>query len=76
VTPEVRDHAQGRDYAMLVRGVDASKGWIGIAGPSRLFAPADLALYDRILKDQAAALTAGADTAVGLYGVASEGDRA
>ena len=67
VTPSVEQTIAARDYAMLVRGADRSRNWINIAPPSSLFAPASLALYDRILADQAAALTAGADQAVGLY---------
>ncbi|MEM9105733.1 MAG: phytanoyl-CoA dioxygenase family protein [Pseudomonadota bacterium] len=67
VTPSVEQTIAARDYAMLVRGVDHSRNWINIAPPKSLFAPASLALYDRILADQAAALTAGAEQAVGLY---------
>ncbi|MCP4999198.1 MAG: phytanoyl-CoA dioxygenase family protein [Hyphomicrobiales bacterium] len=67
VTPKVEQTIASRDYAMLVRGADHSRNWINIAPPSTLFAPASLALYDRILADQAAALTAGAEQSVGLY---------
>ena len=67
VTPEVRDDAQGRDYAMLVRGEDAASGWINIAGPRGLFAPEDLALYHRVLADQSKVLAAGAMASVSLY---------
>ena len=67
VTPAVEQTIAARDYAMLVRGADHSCNWINIAPPAGLFAPASLALYDRILNDQAAALTAGAAQAVGLY---------
>jgi len=67
VTPEVRDHAPGRDYAMLVRGSDDRRGWINIAGPRGLFTQEDLALYARVLDDQAHTLAAGADSNVALY---------
>ncbi len=67
VTPDVRNEAPGRDYAMLVRGQDAAKGWINVAGPRRLFAPEDLTAYDQILQDQSAFLTEGALDAVSLY---------
>ena len=67
VTPEVRQPDLARDYAMLVRGQDAMQGWINVAPPSRLFDPQSLALYDEVLAAQSAALTAGAETAVGLY---------
>ena len=68
VTPEVRDHAPGRDWAMPVRGEAPAGGWDCIAGARGLFHPSDLALYDRILEGQAETLAAGAEQAVGLYG--------
>lgn len=67
VTPAVRDHAPGRDWAMPVRGETPAGGWSCISGPRGLFHPADLALYHRILEGQAATLAAGADQEVGLY---------
>lgn len=67
VTPEVRNHAPGRDWAMPVRGETPSGGWDCIAGPRGLFHPADLALYDRILDGQSKTLAAGAEDQVGLY---------
>lgn len=69
VTPGVRQSAAGRDYAMLVRGKDAEKGWINVAAPTRLFAPEDLANYDEVLKHQSQTLSAGAEGAVSLYAV-------
>ncbi len=71
VTPEVRGPELGRDYAMLVRGMDDAQGWINLAGPRGLFAEADLALYDRVLADQAAVLAAGTTGDVPLYGKAA-----
>lgn len=68
VTPEVRDNAPGRDYAMLVRGVDAARGWINVAGPRGLFTDPDLAFYDRVMADQSATLAAGAMGDVSMYG--------
>ncbi|MDH3662454.1 MAG: phytanoyl-CoA dioxygenase family protein [Alphaproteobacteria bacterium] len=68
VTPEVRDQASGRDYAMLVRGRDAARGWINVAGPRGLFAPEDLALYDEVLHEQSKTLAANTNGAVPLYG--------
>lgn len=67
VTPAVRDHAPGRDWAMPVRGEVPRGGWDCIAGPRGLFHPADLALYDRILEGQQATLSAGAAQGVALY---------
>ena len=67
VTPAVRDHAPGRDWAMPVRGETPCGGWDCIAGPRGLFHPADLALYDRILAGQAQTLAAGAGDKVGMY---------
>ncbi|MGH1480384.1 MAG: phytanoyl-CoA dioxygenase family protein [Geminicoccales bacterium] len=72
VTPEVRDDAPGRDYAMLVCGQDAKRGWINIAGPRGLFAPPDLALYDQILEDQSKVLAAGTEGLAPLYGNGNE----
>ena len=67
VTPEVRQSAGGSDYAMLVRGTDAVRGWINVAGPLRLFDPEDIALYDRVLGHQSMTLAQGAESAVNLY---------
>lgn len=67
VTPEVRDHAPGRDWAMPVRGSAPAGGWDCIAGPRGLFHPADIDLYSRILEGQAATLAAGAEQNVGMY---------
>lgn len=67
VTPEVRDGLPGRDYAMLVRGVDTARGWVNVAGPRDLFHPADMSLYDQIIQDQQSTLTAGAEQSVTLY---------
>ena len=52
---------------MLVRGQDAAKGWINVAGPRGLFAPEDLTAYNQVLQDQSAFLTEGALDAVSLY---------
>ncbi len=67
VTPEVRQADMARDYAMLVRGKDAERGWINVAAPSALFDPAALALYDEVLAAQAATLAAGAEGDVALH---------
>ncbi len=67
VTPGVREQAGGRDYAMLVRGVDDHGGWINVAGARALLHPADLALYERILADQAKSLAAGVEDKVAMY---------
>ncbi len=67
VTPEVRQADVGPDYAMLVRGRDAARGWINVAAPSRLFDAADLELYDEVLAHQAANLAAGAEQHVAGY---------
>ena len=67
VTPAVRDHALGRDWAMPVRGEAPAGGWDCIAGPRALFHPSDLVLYDRILAGQSATLAAGTEQNVGMY---------
>lgn len=67
VTPGVREQAGGRDYAMLVRGVDDCGGWTNIAGARSLLHPVDIALYDRILTDQAATMAKGAEDRVASF---------
>lgn len=67
VTPGVRQSAQGRDYAMPVRGKDTENGWIHVQGPDRLFDPADLALYREVLNHQSKVLAAGAEGNVDMY---------
>ena len=67
VTPDVRLPDMKRDYAMLVRGSDAAQGWINLAGPRSLFHPADLALYEQVLQDQAETLAQGAEKDVSMY---------
>ncbi|MEM6890469.1 MAG: phytanoyl-CoA dioxygenase family protein [Pseudomonadota bacterium] len=67
VTPDVRNHAPGRDWAMPVRGEVPAGGWDCVAGPRGLFHPMDLALYDRVLAGQAAVLSQGAEQDVDLY---------
>ena len=67
VTPDVRLPDMKRDYAMLVRGSDAAQGWINVAGPRSLFHPADLALYEQVLQDQAETLAAGSVEGVDMY---------
>ena len=52
---------------MLVRGCDARRGWINVAGPRGLFDANDLEFYDQVLAEQSATLAAGAATDVGLY---------
>jgi hypothetical protein len=59
--------ALGLPYGMLVRGCDALRGWINVAGPRGLFDASDLEFYDQVLADQSATLAAGASTDVGLY---------
>ena len=70
VTPAARGPELPPDYAMLVRGADALRRWTPVAGARALFDPRDLALYERVLQDQSAALSAGAEGAVGLYAAA------
>ncbi|MEO0343728.1 MAG: phytanoyl-CoA dioxygenase family protein [Pseudomonadota bacterium] len=67
VTPEVRDHAPGRDWAMPVRGSIPAGGWDCLAGPQGLFHNSDLALYDKVLEGQSTTLTTGAAQDVGMY---------
>lgn len=61
VTPDVRQLVGNRDYAVLLRGHDTKQNWVHVAPPDREFAPANLALYEQILRDQSVALAAGAE---------------
>jgi len=69
LTTEVKQQVAARDYAMHVRGVDRERNFIGLAGPARDFEPSALALYERILKDQSAALSEGAEQNLEFYEV-------
>ena len=60
LTPAVRQQVAQRDYAMQVRGLDALGHWIHVAPPTRNFDASDLALYQRIKRDQHLALADGA----------------
>ncbi len=62
VTPDVKQLVAQRDYAILVRGYDAKQNWINVAAPDGEFSEASLDLYEKVLADQAIALTAGAET--------------
>ncbi|MEM9332561.1 MAG: phytanoyl-CoA dioxygenase family protein [Pseudomonadota bacterium] len=66
VSPEIKQLVGSRDYAMLLRGVDEKQNWINVAPPAYDFEPRALELYERVLSDQAAALTEGAED-VALY---------
>lgn len=67
VTPGVKQLVAERDYAMLVRGCDSERNWVNVAPPSEPFGDDAMALYDRIRRDQSAALAQGAAQQVGLY---------
>lgn len=66
VTPEIRQLVGKRDYAMLMRGIDAKQNWINVAPPMVDFEPGALELYEKVLSDQSEALTEGAEN-VALY---------
>lgn len=67
VTPSVRQIKAARDYAMPVRGSDASGNWVHVHPPAVPFEASAMALYEQVLKDQSVALAEGAQGAVGLY---------
>ncbi len=67
IAPDVVQQDAERDYAMLVRGVDAEGNFIHYAPPADNFTPSSLELYARIRDDQAAALTKGAAQDVKMY---------
>ncbi len=71
ISPNTRQEISSRDYALPVRGKDSFGNWTHVPAPTAEFAQDALRLYDQILVDQAAALTSGAENAVGLYATAS-----
>ena len=72
VAPELVRSSPGRDYAMLVRGMDKHDTWINIAPPAALFGKSETALYATILEDQLATLAEGAERDVQLYAAAAQ----
>lgn len=67
VNPNARQEIGERDYAMPARGRDRIGSFTHVEPPTALFDPSALDLYDRIRKDQAAALAQGANELVSLY---------
>ena len=66
VTPEIKQLVGPRDYAILLRGIDAKQNWINVAPPDQEFSLASLDLYEQVLADQSVALAEGAEE-VSLY---------
>ncbi|MEM8791731.1 MAG: phytanoyl-CoA dioxygenase family protein [Pseudomonadota bacterium] len=56
-----------RDYAVLMRGCDRTRGRITIVPPAGNFSDAALALHAEVIAAQAVALTEGAEQTVGSY---------
>lgn len=61
LTPAVKQQIAVRDYAMIVRGLDAGKNWIHVAPPIRNFDEADLKLREQVQRDQSVALADNAE---------------
>ena len=70
VAPDLERSASVRDYAILVRGVDECGSWINATPPKELFGKSEMATYKLITEAQASFMSAGAEQAVPLYGVA------
>lgn len=68
ITPQVATAQGTRDFAMVVRGCDTVGNRRAIAPPAVEFGAAELALYDRILAEQAGTLGAGAEDKINYYG--------
>ncbi|MGI9350720.1 MAG: phytanoyl-CoA dioxygenase family protein [Rhizobiaceae bacterium] len=73
VTPEIKQLVGKRDYAVLVRGIDAKQNWISVAPPSADFEPESMAIYEQVLADQSEALTQGADNVALYQNISDEG---
>ncbi|MBD3678739.1 MAG: phytanoyl-CoA dioxygenase family protein [Rhodobacteraceae bacterium] len=67
LNPNARQQRAKRDFAMLARGVDRSGNFMHFTGPTSLFSPESLTLFDEIRTARAEALTEGANEKVGLY---------
>lgn len=70
VAPDLERSANGRDFAILVRGVDKCGNWINAAPPMKLLGESEMATYNLIMEAQASILGEGAEQAVPLYNVA------
>ena len=70
VAPDLERSASGRDFAILVRGVDKCGNWINAAPPNKLLGESEMATYHLIMEAQASILGEGAEQAVPLYNVA------
>ena len=70
VAPDLERSASGRDFAILVRGVDKCGNWINAAPPMKLLGESEMATYNLIMEAQASILGEGAEQAVPLYNVA------
>ncbi|MEM9279164.1 MAG: phytanoyl-CoA dioxygenase family protein [Pseudomonadota bacterium] len=73
VTPEIKQLVGSRDYAMMMRGIDEKQNWISVAPPLANFEPHALELYEKVLEDQSAALTEGAED-VALYAMNNDAE--
>ncbi|MDH3535911.1 MAG: phytanoyl-CoA dioxygenase family protein [Gammaproteobacteria bacterium] len=60
LTPRVRQLVAQRDYAMLLRGIDATNNWIHVAPPAGNYEAASLRLREQVTREQSVALAAGA----------------
>ena len=67
ITPKVKHTITARDYAMPVHGSGDTGSFIPITGPKSAFDAESIALYEKVLTDQAPAFSQGADQNVPLY---------
>ncbi|MCY4541799.1 MAG: phytanoyl-CoA dioxygenase family protein [Rhodobacteraceae bacterium] len=52
VSPEIERTGSGRDYAMLVRGIDQEMNWVNVAAPVVLFGQDELRMYGDVMRDK------------------------
>ena len=70
VAPDMERSTSGRDYAIIVQGVDECGNWINAPPLQELFGKSELATYMLITEAPASFMGGGAEQAVPLYNVA------
>ncbi|MEL7153583.1 MAG: phytanoyl-CoA dioxygenase family protein, partial [Pseudomonadota bacterium] len=67
IRPDTPSSGKGRDYSMLMRGVDEIGARTHVVPPPGSFTPEKLALYERVLAAQAVTLADGLDGTDEMY---------
>jgi len=67
ITPKVKQTVAKHDYAMPALGSGDTGSFTPITGPKAEFDAASIALYEKVLADQSAAMSQGSDQDLSLY---------